>query len=477
MNFLKKEPIDDLNDISYVNPEIEHKSNFALALEILIDSFFNIFPILLLTIVDAISLIVIGHLNEEANPALNFSYFNFFQIAVVYLNLFGFIFALGTLKSAKKEIFNIQEYYLNTKILLICITCLIILPMSFFSIYILEFLYGEEGEVTIKMLWYVYENYLMYAPIFAFFQLLLQLNLRILQIYNVKSTSLMIFSLHIFLHLIFSYLFVHHFGMKVSGIMLSLIITSFICYIYTNIFINNNLYIIKNFFFFPSLNIDSNSFMNTLKTDFITGIIAYLDYAGFGFFLLFSYFINETSLTTNIVLMNFFSFLHTIGNGFSSSLKHYIQLSTSSYKHSHVGKRKFIKILACLVFVIALLFSMIILFFDGSIVQIYLCTTNLNTLQISHDFTEIANFFALIIFFDYISRVLDGYVKGIDANTTHLLFYKVSFLIIFLPLGLVLCFVYNFGLLGFWAVTYIYIVIHSLLNSVFVYKYYELWMN
>jgi len=476
MSYLKSEPINDFNDISYVNPEIEYSSSLVLSFDILSDSFFNILPTLLLAFIDTINLIILGHF-DSSGKGTGYEYFNYFQIGVVYLNLFGFVFALGTLKSLKKEISNLEKNYLNTKLLLIGIVFLIILPLNLVSYYILSSIYSEEGLSTISMLWYIYRNFLIFAPILAYFQLLLQLNLRIFQNYNMRAMSLWIFILHILLHLFFSFLFVFYFNFEVKGIIFSLIVTSVICYFISNKLTND--YIIRetNFYIFPGTDFDLNSLTETMKINFVTGIITYLEYAGLGFFTLFSLLINHESLTANIILVNFICTLQIMGNGFSSTLKRYIQLSTSSYKHSHIGKKKFIKFLALLTVSSAFILAILILMTKSKFVYIYLNESDITSFNIISDlFSNVVQYFSFIIFFDYISRILDGYVKGIDANITHLMFFKLSFIIIFVPIGLVWCFVYDYGLIAFWAVIYIYIIIHTILNSFFVYKYYELWM-
>jgi len=476
MSYLKSEPINDFNDISYVNPEIEYSSGLVLSFDILSDSFFNILPTLLLALIEGINLILLGHY-DNPNTSAGYQLFNFFEIGVVYINLFGFAFAIGILKSLKKEISNLEKNYLNTKAILIGIVILVILPLNLISYYILSSVYSEEGQATISNLWIIYKNFLVFAPLIVYFQLLLQLNLRIFQIYNMRSISLWIFILHILLHLFFSYFFVYYLNFQIKGIAFSLIATSLICYVISNKLTDD--YIIRefNFYIIPNINFDVDSVIDTMKINFVTGMITYLEYAGMGFFILFSLLINNESLTANIIIVNFISILHIIGNGFSSTLKRYIQLSTSSYKHSHIGKRKFTKYCVSLTIIMALVFSLIILMTKSKIVRVYLNESELSyQSKVIYLFDHIIKYFSFIIFFDYISRILDGYVKGIDANITHLLFFKLSFLLIFVPFGLILCFVYGYGLMGFWAVIYAYIVIHTILDSFFVYKYYELWM-
>jgi Na+-driven multidrug efflux pump len=492
MNFLKKEPIDDLNDISYVNPEIEYKSTLRLTTEILTDSIFNILPILLLIIIDLLNLIFIGHMGNTTS-ASNLSespnhikYFNYFQVGVAFMNLFGFAFALGVTKTIKKGN-NIQKFFYNTKIILITLTLCIILPMAILSYYLLSFLYANEDPEVINMIYFVYTNFILYSPIFIFFTLLLQLNLRALELLNDRSSCFWIFSVNIILHSLFLYIFLYILNWEIFGVMLSLILSSFISYIYSNAVINENVFITNNnFYFLPEISEfysypeKRDDLIKVMQNNLIAGFVFYSEYSGFGFFLLFSLFINETALTVNIILLNFFSLLHIIGQGFSYTMRHYIRLSMSSYKHSHIGKKKYVKVLSVLAFFIALTFAVIILSLDGSIVNIYLNTkllTSSGRTSPQSLFSQVITVYALIIFFDYISKILDGYVKGIDAKTTHLLIYKISFFVVFVPVGLVLCFASDFGLYGFWIAIYAYIFIYSIINAFYVYKYYAMWFH
>lgn len=514
--FLKKEPIDDLNDISYVNPEIEDKSNFMLTIEIFKESIFNVLPILLLILTDGLSLMAIGHgyrdkVLEVTNSSSgtssesysNLEYFNFYAIAVVYLNLFGFIFSLGTIHRVKKEHYNflitshtpmsspspLTKHYITLKCLIVTLTLLIIVPLVYASYFILTYIYDSQlDEERNNLIWHMYTNFLIFTPIFLYTQLLLQLNIKVLQIYNQKSTCLAIFLLHLLLHCLCLYIFVIRLNMGVFGVVVSITAATLVSYIYSNYrLINSRLLMIgftapafENFYFICNYSDLSTFILNNidnLNSYFVAGVFTYLEYAGFGFFLIFSYFISPAALTTNVILYNFIAFLHSFGKGFSHTLRHYVQLSTSSYKHSHIGKKKFIKFLSIDAFILALMFAVIILTLDEDIPSLFLCLKQPEEVVIPNLFSQICNFFALIIFFDYISKVLDGYVKGIDAKTTHLLVYKISFLVIFLPTGLILCFNYDFGLMGFWMVIYIYVIIYTFLNCVYVYRYYTMWIR
>lgn len=492
MNFLKKEPIDDLNDISYVNPEIEYKSTLRLTTEILTDSIFNVLPILLLIIIDLLNLIFIGHIeNRESvlnlkNSTNRIEYFNYFQVGLAFMNLFGFAFALGVTKTIKKGN-NIQNFFYNTKIILISLTLCIILPMAILSYYLLCFLYSNEEAEVINMIYIVYTEFILYSPVFIFFTLLLQLNLRALELLNDRSSCFWIFSVNIILHSIFLYIFLYILNWELFGVMLSLTFSSFISYLYSNAIINENVFLTNNnFYFLPDISEiysnqeKRNDIIKVMQNNLIAGFVFYSEYSGFGLFLLFSLFINETALTVYIIILNFFSLLHIIGQGFSYTMRHYIRLSMSSYKHSHIGKKKYVKVLSILAFFIALTFAVIILSLEGSIVNIYINTKLLSNTWSTNPqalFTQVITIYALIIFFDYISKILDGYVKGIDAKTTHLLIFKISFFILFVPAGLVLCFVFEFGLYGFWIAIYSYIFIYSIINAFYVYKYYAMWFH
>ena len=484
MSYMKKEPINDFNDISYVNPDIEQKPLIPLILEILSDSTFYIYPQLILVILESLNLIFLGHMVDGNTQ---YKYFNFFSIGFCYLNLFGFAFSLGVTKTIKKGN-DMNSFFHNSKLILIGIILFVILPLSLISYYLLCVIYSNEGQETKDFIWYTYKNFLLFSPVYALFQVLLQLNLRALQVFNEIFTCFWLFILNTCFHCVFLYVFVCLLKMSILGVTISLILSSFISYIYSNSLLNDNLFIKNNFYFFPDTEIFSSEeffsqFKEVIKNCSLAGIVNYSEYSGYGFFLLLSYFISTEALTTNIILLNFFSFLHTIGHGFSYTLRHYIRMSISSHKHSHMGKKKFVRLISFLVFFLALLVAVAILILDGSIVKLYISQTGaLNTPYENYTnlFTSIASIYSLVIFFDYFSRLLDGYIKGTDAKTTHMLIYKISFVFIFVPAGLFLCFVTNMGLKGFWLSIYVYIIIYALINALYAYKSYNsysIWFN
>jgi Na+-driven multidrug efflux pump len=483
MSYLKREPINDFNDISYVNPDFEQKPIIPLILEIVSDSIFYIYPTLILVILESANLIFLG---QMADDQVQYKYLNFMAIGTCYLNLFGFAYALGVTKAVKRGN-DISCFFHNTKIILIGLTILVILPLSLVSYYILAAVYSNEGPETLEMLWYTYKNFLFLSPIYAFFQLLLQLNMRALQVFDEVFTCFWLFMLNTCFHCVFLYVFVCLLNLNIIGVTISLILSSFLSYIYSNSVLNDYLEIKKNFYFLPDLDLftsqDSiNEFTDVLKNGSLAGIVNYAEYSGYGFFLLLSFFINSESLTTNIVLMNFFAILHTVGHGFSYTLRYYIRMSISSHKHSHAGKKKFVRLISFLVFFLALMVAVVILIFDESIVNLYLrpIVSPLSTQNLNNLFSDIANIYALVIFFDYFSWLLDGYIKGSDAKTTHLLIYKISFVLVFVPAGLILCFVLGMGLKGFWISIYVYIVIYALINGLYAYKSYNsysIWFN
>jgi hypothetical protein len=326
------------------------------------------------------------------------------------------------------------------------------------------------------MIWLIYTQVLIYAPGFIYCQIYLQLNLKILQIYNKRNISYAIVILHILAQIVLIYLLVFLLNYGVQGIIFSITISSFFSYFFSNMIINEMHVIENNFYFYNLENVIIEN--DTIKNYLFAGLFSYFEYAGFAFFVIFSYFISDEAQAANIILLNFLSFLHIFGKGLAQTLKNYIQLSMSRYKHSHIGKKKFVKFLSIVTFFIALTFSIIILTFDKTIVRIYLSAPlPQEILDISKMFSHIVNFFAIVIFFDYLSKVLDGYVKGIDAATTYLMIYKISFLVVFIPIALVLCFKLKLGLIGFWMIIYFYVILYTLINAFYVYKYYSIWFK
>lgn len=453
--------IDDLNDISYVNPEVTQKDSPSLIYEIISDSFFNILAVLLLILMDTINLMFVGHFKEELIPSLEYSYFNFYGIGITYFNLFGFVFALGMVKTLKRDLRDLENNFLSIKLILIFLTIFLILPLCVFSYEIFYSIYGDYVDLD-PVWWYTYTHFILFLPIFSYFHLLLQLNLKIYQIFNEKRAALLIFFLFFLIQIVLNYLFLVKCNFKYFGIFLSLAIASFICYMVSNINITENIFK-NNFNFYPDQKI--NFYYERVKVYVRNGLFVYLEYAGFGFTILIAFLLDENSLTTNLILINLFAISHIISKGFTKTLQHYIYISSNSYRHSHLSKKRYVKTLSLICFSTALIFSIAIIYFNRDFVKLFLRTSDKTIIE--EEFLQIIKIYYFLIFLHFAMQALEGCIRSFHTKIYSFI-KKIAFLVIFLPLGIFYCFYYDYGLYGIWLWIYAYVAFFAIANAIYV---------
>ena len=154
------------NDISIIDPEMEKKPKFTIAGEILEDSIFNHIAGLFTVIIETLNLIYIGHTSFSLTNSSN--KFNYFQLGLYYLYLFGLMFSIGMIKSLKYQQERFVQY-INFKIIIYFLSFLVIFPFSSLSYHILNWLLNKDNSPVIRAnLWEVYVKFMVYAPVFFF---------------------------------------------------------------------------------------------------------------------------------------------------------------------------------------------------------------------------------------------------------------------------------------------------------------------
>lgn len=265
-------------------------------------------------------------------------------------------------------------------------------------------------------------------------------------------------------------------GYGMESITLSFTISSFTCYIFSNMTVSEELYKgrkVKNFNFLPNNFEFNENFEKHLKGALYSGMSTFLNFIPYGIFLVFSFYLGENGFTSNIILINVFSILQAFSQGLSSTLKNYIQYSSIGNKHSHQAKIKYVKIFSDVVLALAVIFSLILLTLGGNVTGIYLGNRKE---EVANEISGIHIFFTITIFLDFICEELEGYVRGIKIQN-NLLIYKIIFPLIFIPIGFTLCFLFNYGITGIWIGIFLYIFVYSFPNGVNVYNHYDLFFQ
>ena len=462
------------NDISIIDPEMETKPKFTISSEILEDTIFNRINLLFMLILELINLIFLGH--ENSNNNNNYIKFNFYIIGTYYIYLFGFYLNLGIIKSLN---FDIERYnhYILLKKLTYYFSFLIILPFSFLSYFILNYIYSSKDKVINDNINKIFKEYILFSSIFCQFLIMFLLNLKFFQKNFMRSQAIWFSFIFYVIYILNLYCFLYKLHLGYKAITFSMIISSFICYYFSNDTISedfkHNHKKIKNFYFIPDNHkILDDYLVKHYNEIFKISLKLYIDRFPYAMVYLFSFFIGKYYMSCNIILMNLFLILHAISKGLSATIKNYIQYSSNIKKNSHFAKIRFIKIFSIVNICTALFFCFLIFLFNENICYIY----------ISHPHEIIKKFFnnylycfIFTIFIDFFKQELEGYIKGIYTSN-NILIYKIIAIFVFLPMGFALCFLLNNGLKGFWLAILFSICFQCVPHSINVYKNYEVFL-
>ena len=328
---------------------------------------------------------------------------------------------------------------------------LIILPFSFLSYFILNYIYSSKDKVINDNINKIFKEYILFSSIFCQFLIMFLLNLKFFQKNFMRSQAIWFSFIFYVIYILNLYCFLYKLHLGYKAITFSMIISSFICYYFSNDTISedfkHNHKKIKNFYFIPDNHkILDDYLLKHYNEIFKISLKLYIDRFPYAMVYLFSFFIGKYYMSCNIILMNLFLILHAISKGLSATIKNYIQYSSNIKKNSHFAKIRFIKIFSIVNICTALFFCFLIFLFNENICYIY----------ISHPHEIIKKFFnnylycfIITIFIDFFKQELEGYIKGIYTSN-NILIYKIIAIFVFLPMGFALCFLLNNGLKGFW---------------------------
>ena len=473
MSYLKdKQYVNVDNDISIIDPEMETKPKFTIASEILEDTIFNRINLLFMLILEIINLIFLGHENSNNN----YIKFNFYIIGTYYVYLFGFYLNLGIIKSLN---FDIERYnhYILLKKLTYYFSILIIFPFSLLSYFILNYIYSSKDNLINEHINRIIKEYILYSSIFCQFLIMFLLNLKFFQKNFMRSQAIWFSFIFYVIYILCLYCFLYKLHLGYKAITLSLTISSFISYYFSNDTISedfkHNHKKTKNFYFIPNNSkIFDEYLLKHYNEIFKISLKLYIDRFPYAITYLFSFFIGKYFMSCNIILLNLFLILHAISKGLSATIKNYIQYSSIIKKNSHLAKIRFIKIFTIVNFCTSLFFCFLIFLFDKNICYIYISHPHE---IIKKFFNKYLYWFIFTIFIDFFKQELEGYIKGINTRN-NILIYKIISIFVFLPLGFALCFLLNFGLKGFWMAILISICIQCVPHSINVYKNYEVFL-
>ena len=443
------------NDISLVDAESEARSNMTNMTNILNSIFSNILPFLILSLIDSINIICLGRKGEDIA---------YFQIAIIYLNLLCFVFALGMIISHDFENFEGEKFfkmYLIAKDHIFFITFTLVIPVCFLSYYILFEIFTE--------IWNVYNCFLIYAPIIVILKLFINLNMRVLKFSN--NNILLIACCYLILHIALSYYFIFFFEFGIFGLTLAMIISSFLTCIISFFYITK-LFNLFNFSYLTFFTLDLGKSYDILLSSVFKGFFCYLEYAGYGLLILASYYLGDDVFKVNLILFNIVTIPHIVGLGCGITIKNYL-IQVKNSKVSFESRKRFICCFLFVTFIIGIIFAVILLTYREIVLKIFILNPSYNMI---YEFNKILNLYSTFLLCDFLSLILDGFISGLEGESDYLKIYKAFvFIIIFCPLGIFVTYLLNIGLIGIWAIIFSFSVVHSAVGLIYVYKVHGLY--
>lgn len=300
----------------------------SVLVEPITNNLITLFSSIFFNLTHLINLIILNNIDNS----LELLPISAYQIAYIYLFIFGFRFLKGPIDNLNKisnEAFNNKDYsrvsnfYHESKIYCILFFLIIIFPFCFISNYILPFfnlqeelLNNSSNLIKILMLAYIIE-------VFS------KLNMVLISIQHFNIVLFIINVVFFFLHIIISLLLIFICNLGLYGIAFSMVIIAFLRLILTHIILvfynNHNILLDNETFYFIDIKtelLEKTSFYYFSKSAFIKGLIAYFIYSPIDLIMALCFFISQETFLASVIVLNIISFLFMIIN----DITHYYQI-------------------------------------------------------------------------------------------------------------------------------------------------------
>ena len=424
--------------------DIRNEDVSITILNIIGNCFINNLVFIASNFVTSINLILIGHILIQ--DTTHYELFMTYEIGVSIINFFGKIIIIGLLRF----IFEIKEFrkiyysYLRLKTGLVLIIPIIMIPVSLSSYIIIKLLLQNNLDIYNQSLnKEVYFKYMIFTPIIYFFEILFYLNLKLLRAFEKIKAVVSYTNFFIISHIVSCWILLYILKIGILGLTISYCLNSFIFYMLTNEYINHiKEEEVENFIIFPPKEYYDRNVINTLK-EASSLSMRYLSEVIL-LYLLFiaSLFTDKNQLIVNSVYLNFYLFFNGINKGFYLTFRDYLIHS----KESNEEKKKYIIVFSITFFTIILSLFIILIIFKNVLMNIYLIKGGDLNLRIISNRIQIV--YSFCILFNGIQILLYGFNRGMATSSPIVIKFIKSLICFFL--SLILCFVYNKGILGLW---------------------------
>ena len=391
-----------------------------------------------------INLILLGHIPLQNKT--HYELFMTYQIGVAIIDFLGKLIITGLLKYLfeKKESEELFNLYLRLKSSLIFIIPIIMIPVSICSYFIIKLLLQNNLDIYDQSLnKEVYFKYLLFTPIIYFFEILFYLNLQLLRSFDEIKALAFYLNFFYITHITTCWILLYTLNVGIFGLTASYCLNSFLFYLFSNLYIDvTNKDKDENFIIIPHKEYLNSNIFTCLKEAGTVSLRNLSD--SFVFYLLFiaSLFTDKNQLIVNIIYLNFYNTLIAINKGSYITLKNYLLYN----KEATEKKKNYVVIFSSTFLFISFSLFIILMVFENILLDIYLIDGGEKPLQ---KISKLINkLFALCVIFNGIQILLYGFIRGLAMPSP--LMKKVAYSLITLLLCLLLCFYYDYGIIGLW---------------------------
>jgi MATE family multidrug resistance protein len=400
---------------------------FRLAVPIILTLFFT-------ALNDGINLwIVSTYLGEDYIAPLG--------IAGLYINTFGYVFAVGLVRGmdticsqayGMKLFIILSTYYRVAKLVLSVFTVMIGIPLILFSKEILSKFISVDLFIPVN-------QYIMAMIPYLIFNTQFWCGFHFLYNMGITLQSTAIVMITSFLHFVWCWLLV---GYGLQGIALAMGITSFLNLMLINVYIHYRSFKYNLSFSF-GLIFEFDIIYDYLKTAIPTAIIYFADWFSYEIIIFFSIFIGTTTLKATVILFTLHKYIYSFNYGISLICTNLVGRSMSELKVTSSRIYSYTSLASC--FIVAISLAIVIYLISGLLPYIF--TSDELTAEMT---TYLLGFYIILLPFHSVQSCLTGIVQGLGyQKVAHFLSLFILYLV-YIPLSLTLIYYVNTGIEGPW---------------------------
>lgn len=463
------EQIDDLNDLSFVNPDIETKSKFSLIFDIIASSINGVSFFLYLAFLQFLNISLLGTHNkfdDMISLELSMAFICIFGVSMLYGSIATYE-TLGSQAYSNNDMSLLLSFFHKARDTGMLIILILVIPFTLLSKYIFQAL--SLNDLIIENSYY---NFIIYSVFIIYTNFNYLLNILTLKIAGKFLYSNILLAFSIIVHKMFLVLYSRVIGANLFAVYLSILSTNGLSWIISFFFVNFTIFH-KNFSIFSYFSYKKlfkiNEYFSYIKYSMINGLQCLVIYLGIGMTIIASMYLEQKEIISNIMLFNSFFFTFCLFYGFSLTFAQYVAFI--SYTHSYLSKLKYVKYFIVILVLFSSFISLIIYLFKRKIAHLYTLDEN-----IVQDFIDVIKYYILFVFIHCLQLVTDGFIQGLNSQTSLKIYFAIAFLVIFFPLIIILSYYFSYGYLGFWISIFAFISINAVLNLIYIYKYHDLWI-